>query len=103
MNNANVILSPNLSHGQGRSQELLTIVSSRLPSLYRSAYRLLGNVADAEDAVQDALFAAYRHLDQFEDLKNVHLAERHRAQFCPDAAPNAATPYACFVKRADWR
>jgi RNA polymerase sigma-70 factor (ECF subfamily) len=66
MNNANVILSPNLSHGQGRSQELLTIVSSRLPSLYRSAYRLLGNAADAEDAVQDALLAAYRHLDQFE-------------------------------------
>jgi RNA polymerase sigma factor (sigma-70 family) len=65
MNNANFILSPNLSHGQGRAQELLTIVSSRLPSLYRSAYRLLGNAADAEDAVQDALLAAYRHLDQF--------------------------------------
>ena len=65
MNNANVILSPNLSHGQGRSQELLTIVSSRLPSLYRSAYRLLGNAADAEDAVQDALLSAYKHLAQF--------------------------------------
>jgi RNA polymerase sigma-70 factor (ECF subfamily) len=25
----------------------------------------LGNVADAEDAVQDALLAAYTHLDQF--------------------------------------
>jgi RNA polymerase sigma-70 factor, ECF subfamily len=65
MNNANVILSRDLSHGQGSARELLTIVSSRLPSLYRSAFRLLGNAPDAEDAVQDALLAAYRHLDQF--------------------------------------
>jgi RNA polymerase sigma-70 factor, ECF subfamily len=41
------------------------ILSSGLPSLYRGAYRLLGNTADAEDAVQDALLAAYAHLDQF--------------------------------------
>lgn len=36
-----------------------------LPSLYRCAYRLLGNKADAEDAVQDALLAAHEHLHQF--------------------------------------
>ena len=41
------------------------ILSEGLPSLYRGAYRLLGNTADAEDAVQDALLAAYTHLDQF--------------------------------------
>lgn len=41
------------------------ILSSGLPSLYKGAYRLLGNVADAEDAVQDALLSAYTHLDQF--------------------------------------
>jgi RNA polymerase sigma-70 factor, ECF subfamily len=41
------------------------ILSSGLPSLHRGAYRLLGNTADAEDAVQDALLAAYAHLDQF--------------------------------------
>ena len=45
--------------------ELLSVLSQCLPSLYRYAYRLLGNQADAEDAVQDALLAACKHLDQF--------------------------------------
>jgi RNA polymerase sigma-70 factor (ECF subfamily) len=41
------------------------VLSSRRPLFYRQAYRLLGNAADAEDAVQDALLAAYTHLDEF--------------------------------------
>ena len=45
--------------------QMLSVLSRRLPSLYRYAYRLLGNKTDAEDAVQDALLAAYKHLNQF--------------------------------------
>jgi RNA polymerase sigma factor (sigma-70 family) len=45
--------------------EMLSVVSHCLPSLYRYAYRLLGNKTDAEDAVQDALLAAHQHLNQF--------------------------------------
>lgn len=41
------------------------ILSRYLPRFYTSAYRYLGNAADAEDAVQDALLAGYKHLDQF--------------------------------------
>jgi RNA polymerase sigma-70 factor, ECF subfamily len=41
------------------------VLSDGMASLYRGAYRLLGNAADAEDAVQDALLRAYTHLDQF--------------------------------------
>src|SRR6266550_7476212 len=47
------------------NREMQDVLSRSLPSFYRKAYRQLGNAADAEDAVQDALLAAYRHLDQF--------------------------------------
>jgi RNA polymerase sigma-70 factor (ECF subfamily) len=47
------------------------VLSSRLPLFYRQAYRLLGNAADAEDAVQDALLAAYTHLDQFKGQSQI--------------------------------
>jgi len=46
-------------------REMEDVLSRYLPRFYKSAYRQLGNVADAEDAVQDALLAAYKHLDQF--------------------------------------
>jgi RNA polymerase sigma-70 factor, ECF subfamily len=46
-------------------QELQDAVSRYLPVLYRRAHRYVGDVDDAEDAVQDALLSAYKHLDQF--------------------------------------
>ena len=45
--------------------EMFSVLTHCLPSLYRYAYRLVGNKPDAEDAVQDALLAAYEHLHQF--------------------------------------
>jgi RNA polymerase sigma-70 factor, ECF subfamily len=47
------------------AQQLEQILAGGLTPLYRRAYRILGNTADAEDVVQDALLAAYTHLDQF--------------------------------------
>jgi RNA polymerase sigma-70 factor (ECF subfamily) len=48
-----------------RAEELDRVVSRHLPMLYKRAFRFLKNVPDAEDAVQDALLSAYRHLGQF--------------------------------------
>jgi RNA polymerase sigma-70 factor (ECF subfamily) len=47
------------------TQEFHDVISRSMPALYRRAHRYLGNAADAEDAVQDALLSACRHLDQF--------------------------------------
>ena len=47
------------------NREMQDVLSRCLPSFYRKAYRHLGNAADAEDAVQDALLSAYKHLHQF--------------------------------------
>ena len=46
-------------------REMQDVLSRYRLRFYRSAYRQLGNSADAEDAVQDAMLAAYVHLDQF--------------------------------------
>jgi RNA polymerase sigma-70 factor, ECF subfamily len=61
-----------MTNGQGNglagelpSSQMLHVLSFGLPALYRRAYKLLGNKADAEDAVQDALLAAHKHLNQF--------------------------------------
>jgi RNA polymerase sigma-70 factor (ECF subfamily) len=45
--------------------ELQDTVSRNLATLYKRAYRYVGNPHDAEDAVQDALLSACKHLDQF--------------------------------------
>src|ERR1700689_600228 len=48
-----------------RAQELDSVVFRYLPMFYKRAFRFLGNMPDAEDAVQDALLSAYKHLGQF--------------------------------------
>jgi RNA polymerase sigma-70 factor (ECF subfamily) len=48
-----------------RAKELDDVISRNLRLFHKSAYRYLGNASDAEDAVQDALLSAYKHLAQF--------------------------------------
>jgi RNA polymerase sigma-70 factor (ECF subfamily) len=46
-------------------EEMNKTLSRYRASFFRSAYRFLENAADAEDAVQDALLSAYKHIGQF--------------------------------------
>ena len=77
---------------QSAAHELQRVVSLRSPSFYRCALRLLGNRADAEDAVQEALLAAYKHLHQFRGA-DVHLADDDCLQLRPNAIAQTATPH----------
>jgi RNA polymerase sigma-70 factor (ECF subfamily) len=47
------------------TRDLTDAVLCNLPMFYRRAFRFLGNSADAEDAVQDALLSAYKNIAQF--------------------------------------
>jgi RNA polymerase sigma-70 factor (ECF subfamily) len=46
-------------------EQLTDVMVRHLARFRRIALRLLGNIADAEDAVQDAFLSAFTHLDQF--------------------------------------
>ena len=50
---------------QHKVQQLTDVIVRHLARFRRIAQRLLGNIADAEDAVQDAFLLAFTHLDQF--------------------------------------
>ena len=50
---------------QSKVQELADVITRHSPRFRRIALRHLSNLADAEDAVQDALLSALRHVHQF--------------------------------------
>jgi RNA polymerase sigma-70 factor, ECF subfamily len=50
---------------QADVKEFVDVVKRRLGAFHQQALRRLGNAADAEDAVQDALLSAFTHLDRF--------------------------------------
>ena len=54
-----------VGNGDSADEEMIQAFSRRRASFLRSAYRFLGNAADAEDAVQEALLSAIKHIDQF--------------------------------------
>lgn len=49
--------------------EFRELVAPHLPALFRSAYRLTGNRADAEDIVQEVCVRAYAHLQTLRALE----------------------------------
>jgi RNA polymerase sigma-70 factor (ECF subfamily) len=54
---------------QTRYLAFLETITQLRPRLHRYCSRMTGSVLDGEDVVQDALFEAYRKLDQFDDSR----------------------------------
>ena len=52
-----------------RYRALLETLTTLRPALHRYCARMTGSVMDGEDVVQEALFEAYRKLDQFDDAR----------------------------------
>jgi RNA polymerase sigma-70 factor (ECF subfamily) len=111
-------LCMDVSGDRGAVLEMKEVLSLRLPSFYRCALRLLGNTADAEDAVQEALLAAYQHIDQFRGQSRMttwlttivrncalmQLRKRSRQIHLPlDAQTGGETKYFVWGRLADTR
>jgi RNA polymerase sigma-70 factor (ECF subfamily) len=47
----------------------LETIATLRPKLHRYCARMTGSVLDGEDVVQDALFQAYRKLDQYDERR----------------------------------
>ena len=54
---------------EARYLAFLETITNLRPSLHRYCSRMAGSVLDGEDVVQDALFEAYRKLDQYDDRR----------------------------------
>lgn len=54
---------------EARYVAFLETITNLRPSLHRYCARMTGSVLDGEDVVQEALFEAYRKLDQFDDRR----------------------------------
>src|ERR1700689_5108028 len=52
-----------------RYRALLETIVTLRPVLHRYCARMTGSVLDGEDVVQDALFEAYRKLDQYDETR----------------------------------
>src|SRR5438445_6577811 len=59
------------AHGpfDARYLAFLETITQIRPRLHRYCSRMTGSVLDGEDVVQDALFRAYRQLDQYDDSR----------------------------------
>src|SRR5579863_2090042 len=54
-----------------RHAAFLGTISELRPQLHRYCSRMTGSVLDGEDVVQEALFEAYRKLDQFDETRSL--------------------------------
>src|SRR6266567_6211386 len=78
-----------------KEQALAALVEQYAPTLYRVAFSVLRNAADAEDAVQEAFLRVLRHRDSLDEVRdqrvwlirivwNIVLDRKRRAKTRPE-------------------
>lgn len=92
-------IAPRAVHDEARQhakdQALAALVDEYAPTLYRVAFSVLRNAADAEDAVQEAFLRVLRHRDSLDDVRdrrvwlirivwNIVLDRKRRAKTRPE-------------------
>jgi len=65
----NSIVLPPTGPFEARYMAFLETITQLRPPLHRYCARMTGSVMDGEDVVQEALFEAYRKLDQFDESR----------------------------------
>jgi RNA polymerase sigma-70 factor, ECF subfamily len=69
MDNPRDMEAPGPGPFDARYLAFLETIAQLRPRLHRYCSRMTGSVMDGEDVVQDALFEAYRKLDQYDDTR----------------------------------
>ena len=65
------------------------LVRARVDSVYRTAFTILGNAADAQDATQEAFISAWRAFPRLKDPDRIRgLARADHLECVPDVAPS---------------
>lgn len=92
-------IAPSAVHDESRQhakeEALAVLVEQYAPTLYRVAFSVLRNAADAEDAVQEAFLRVLRHRDSLEEVRdqrvwlirivwNIVLDRKRRAKTRPE-------------------
>ena len=92
-------IAPTAVHDEARQhakeEALAALVEQYAPTLYRVAFSVLRNTADAEDAVQEAFLRVLRHRDSLEEIRdhrvwlirivwNIVLDRKRRAKTRPE-------------------
>lgn len=57
--------------GSSRKPSFETMLSPHLGTLFKQAYRYVGNTFDAEDLLQDVLLECYQRRNKLDDVKNL--------------------------------
>src|SRR3974390_916883 len=88
-----------------KEDALAALVEQYAPTLYRVAFSVLRNAADAEDAVQEAFLRVLRHRDTLEEVRDQRVwLVRIRLEIVlhPKSRANAPPPRSITRRCSSW-